>query len=132
QSGVAVELVTEPDPFPPRLTPNGEVQLLRIIQEALANVRKHAGASRARVRLVLDDPYLEASIVDDGAGFEPEALGRTSTPRFGLATMRERAEAVGGTLTLSSAPGDGTRVVVRLPVVATAKQGEVLGARADR
>ena len=67
QSGVAVELVTEPDPFPPRLTPNGEVQLLRIIQEALANVRKHAGASHAQVLLVLDGPYLEASIVDDGA-----------------------------------------------------------------
>ncbi len=132
QSGVTVTLVTDPAPFPSRLTPNGEVQLLRIIQEALANVRKHAGASHAHIRLTIDGSDLEARIVDDGTGFDPEALGRTSTPRFGLATMRERAEAVGGTLTVSSEPGAGTRVVVRLPVVAMANPREVLGARADR
>jgi signal transduction histidine kinase len=134
QSGVAVELLTVPsDRFEPGLAPNGEVQLLRIIQEALANVRKHAGATRARVQLVLADNHLEASVEDDGVGFDPEALGRTSLPRFGLATMRERAEAVGGTLTISSTPGEGTQVVVRVPVESrTPSQWEVVGARADR
>jgi signal transduction histidine kinase len=133
QSGVAAALVAEPDPFPACLTPIAEVQLLRIIQEALANVRKHAGASRAEVRLVFADAVLEASVVDDGAGFDPDALGRTSLPRFGLATMRERAEAVGGTLAVSSAPRGGTTVVVRLPAATEAGiQGEAVGARADR
>ena len=133
QSGVAAALVAKPDPFPARLTPIAEVQLLRIVQEALANVRKHAGASHAQVRLVFADHVLEASIVDDGAGFDPDALGRTSLPRFGLATMRERAEAVGGTLAVSSAPRGGTTVVVRLPAAIEAGiQGEAVGARADR
>ena len=134
QSGVTVELLTEPGAaFDPRLTPNGEVQLLRIIQEALANVRKHAGATRARVRLVREAGSLEATIEDDGSGFDPEALGRTALPRFGLATMRERAEAVGGSLIVRSAPGAGTRVVVRVPIASiTPSAGEVVGARADR
>jgi signal transduction histidine kinase len=132
QSGVTVALATDPDPFPARLSPSGEVQLLRIIQEALANVRKHAGASHAQVRLLLDEPLLQASITDDGAGFDPDALGRTSLPRFGLATMRERAEAVGGELAISSQPGQGTTVVVRMPVVAVGSQEEIAGARADR
>jgi signal transduction histidine kinase len=134
QSGVAVELATDPtDGFVPRLTPNGEVQLLRIIQEALANVRKHAGASHARVELAVADGYLEASVADDGGGFDPESPGRTGLPRFGLSTMRERAEAVGGTLRITSAPGQGTRVTVRIPVVSGAeKRREVVGARPDR
>ena len=106
QSGVAVVLRTEPaERFAPHLSPNGEVQLLRIIQEALANVRKHAGASHAEVRLSLHDQSLEATIEDNGAGFEPEALGRATLPRFGLTTMRERAEAIGGTLSIDSTPG---------------------------
>ena len=133
QSGVAVELIAEPSPFPARLSPIAEVQLLRIIQEALANVRKHAAAAHAEVRLNLEVSHLEAGVVDDGAGFDPDALGRTSLPRFGLATMRERAEAVGGTLTVASVAGEGTTVVVRLPLAAeSGSQGELTGARADR
>jgi signal transduction histidine kinase len=136
QSGVVVELeIDPPRQFEPRLSPNGEVQLLRIIQEALSNVRKHAGATRARVLLTVRDGILEASVEDDGAGFEPDALGRTALPRFGLTTMRERAEAVGGTLTVAATPGSGTRVAVRMPVEAAAagaNRGESVGARADR
>jgi signal transduction histidine kinase len=133
QSGVPVALVTDPaEGFAPRLSPNSEVQLLRIIQEALANVRKHARASGAQVRLSVDGAALTASIEDDGAGFEPDALGHAGMPRFGMATMRERAEAIGGTLTIVSEPGQGTRVVARIPLEAAPRRGDVIGARADR
>jgi signal transduction histidine kinase len=129
QSGVAVALVTDPAVgFAPRLTPHGEVQLLRIIQEALANVRKHAAATRAEVRLAVADGCLEVSVSDDGGGFDPDALGRTAVPRFGLATMRERAEAIGGTLSISSTIGDGTRVAAVVPIGG----GEISSARPDR
>lgn len=129
QSGVAVALSTDPaEGFSPRLTLNGEVQLLRIIQEALANVRKHAGATRAEIRLAVSDGCLEASVTDDGGGFDPDALGRTAVPRFGLATMRERAEAIGGTLKVASTPGGGTRVAASVPVGG----GDIGSARSDR
>ncbi len=134
QSGVAVELDGPPDraePLP--LAPQAEVQLLRIVQEALANIRKHAGATRARIRLGEDDGWIEAVIEDDGAGFAPEELGRTAFPRFGLATMRERAEAAGGTFAVSSAPGQGTRLEIRVPADRMpAATGGRRDARADR
>jgi signal transduction histidine kinase len=109
------------------------VQLLRIIQEALANVRKHAAATHAEVRLSLHDQSLEATVEDNGAGFEPDALGRAVVPRFGLTTMRERAEAIGGTLSIESTPGSGTRVSVRLPIDSAPRTlGEMASARLDR
>ena len=117
----------------PHLSPNAEVQLLRIVQEALANVRKHAAAREALVRLTEGDGCLEAVVEDDGVGLAPDALGRTSIPRFGLTTMRERAEAVGGTFAVDSTPGRGTRITVCMPTAGLAAVGEgVPGARADR
>jgi signal transduction histidine kinase len=94
-----------------------ELQMLRIVQEALTNVRKHARASAASVRLCNGGTRLELMVSDDGRGFEvegarhAEASGR---PHFGLSTMRERAEAIGAELSLDSQPGAGTRVTVRL------------------
>jgi signal transduction histidine kinase len=117
QSGVSTELSTSLDGAS-ALGPAGELQLLRIVQEALANVRKHAGASHAWVRVDRDGSHLVVTIEDDGAGFDPGALTRGAFPRFGLATMRERAESVGGTLDVDSAPGRGTRVMVRVPAAA--------------
>ncbi len=116
QSGVQVALVTEPaEGFDVALPETGELQLLRIIQEALANVRKHASATRATVALSLGRGWIEARISDDGQGFDPVASARGVTPRFGLSTMRERAEAVGGILTVETTTGAGTTVAVRLP-----------------
>lgn len=115
QSGVNVELVV-PDGFQPRLSPGGEVQLLRIVQEALANVRKHAAAEHARVRLHASGDWLVVTIEDDGVGFPATAPPRAGGPRFGLSTMRERAEAVGGSLNIDSTSGEGTRVTVRVPM----------------
>jgi signal transduction histidine kinase len=98
-----------------RLPDNAELQLQRIVQESLANVRKHAQARHVDVTLHLADGKIVAMVQDDGLGFNPELLGRAEFPRFGLATMRERAESIGGTVRLDSSPGQGTRVTVEIP-----------------
>ncbi len=133
QSGIAVELRTEPaTDFDPCLSPHGEVQLLRIIQEALTNVRKHSEATTAKVRLTMENNLLSTSIEDNGSGFDPSALSRTAVPRFGLSTMRERAEAIGGRLTITEAPSGGAIVAVRIPAEPRGRVGETIGARPHR
>ncbi len=89
-------------------------ELLQIAREALSNVARHAGATEATVRLAADDRELELEIRDNGGGFEP-----TTGPldgHFGLANMRDRATALGGTLLVESAAGSGTTIIVRIPV----------------
>lgn len=115
-SGVQTELVTEGDPALYVFSPTTELHLLRIIQEALTNVRKHALARRAWVRFAHEDGVLVVSVRDDGQGFDPARVPPGAWPRFGLQTMRERAEAIGGVFTVRSAGGSGTEVVVRLPL----------------
>jgi signal transduction histidine kinase len=114
QSGVEAELVVE---SAPSMTPLAELQLLRILQEALSNVRKHARAQTARVELAQRNGKVYAAVQDDGHGFDPEAIHREGFPRFGLAIMRERVQAIGGELYIDSAPGRGTRVSVEVPVI---------------
>ncbi|HIQ06238.1 MAG TPA: PAS domain S-box protein [Anaerolineae bacterium] len=116
--GIAAELVVDEraaTSFPSAV----EIQLLRIIQEALTNVRKHSGARHAWVRFEADAEGMVIIVEDDGQGFDP---ARVAGDCFGLQTMRERAESVGGTLEVSSAPGAGTRVRVRLPHSALSKE----------
>jgi signal transduction histidine kinase len=92
-------------------------QLLRIIQEALANIRKHASARHAWITFSKPErDRLELVIGDDGQGFDPDAMPQTSRKSFGLASMRERAESLGGELKLESQPGLGTRVIVAIPL----------------
>ena len=119
QSGVECQLDVDPDL---RLADGPELQLLRIVQEALANVRKHASANEVSVRIERQDGCVVATIVDDGVGFTPGEMGRSEFPRFGLATMRERAESIGGALQLDTAPGTGTRVRVEIPYQAANQQ----------
>lgn len=89
------------------------VQLLRIIQEALTNARKHAHATHVRVSLAARDGTTEVTIADDGQGFDP---GQVEGDGFGLRFMRERAQAVGGSLQVHSAAGRGTSVLVQVPL----------------
>src|SRR5712692_8041118 len=92
-------------------------QLLRIIQEALANIRKHANAHHAWISFSkAEGSRLELTIRDDGQGFDPEALPDQSRKSFGLASMRERVESLGGELRLESQPGGGTQVMVAIPL----------------
>lgn len=92
--------------------PSGHADVLvRVAQEALANVAKHSGARTAAVTLTVHDGEVRLDVGDDGAGFDEGAV----TPGHGLASMRERVAAVGGTLVLETAPGEGTTVSVAVP-----------------
>ncbi|MFC1416890.1 sensor histidine kinase [Streptacidiphilus cavernicola] len=95
-----------------------EVALLRLTQEALANVRRHAGAERAAVTLCYLDDQVTLDVYDDGRGFDQEAVSARRGPRFGLHGMRERIADLGGVLSIESAPGEGTAVAVSLPLAA--------------
>ncbi|MBD0711891.1 MULTISPECIES: sensor histidine kinase [unclassified Streptomyces] len=106
-SGAPVEL---PTPY--------EVALLRIAQSALANTVRHAAASRAEITLSFMGSSVTLDVVDDGAGFDPGAVRPSSDGGFGLPAMRSRAESLGGTFTVESAPGQGTAVAVSLPLPA--------------
>lgn len=110
---------TQVDGTAPTLPPNVEVVLLRTVQEALTNVRKHAGAHRVTVALRFRPGPASAAtvaVVDDGQGFEPTATARD---RYGLRGMRARVEQVGGLLEIVSAPGAGTTVRATVPLPRT-------------
>ena len=94
-----------------RLAPRTEAEVLRIVQEALNNVRRHADATVVRVRTERSGPISRISVTDNGRGFDPSAVPPES---YGLRGMRERAELVGATLDIRSRPKDGTRVTVEV------------------
>jgi signal transduction histidine kinase len=98
------------------LDPEAEHQVLRIAQEAVTNALRHAGAGRVSVTLGPDGSGagLVLRVADDGRGFDPEARALRAR-RLGLTSMHERAASLGGTLTVDSAPGRGTTVVLTLP-----------------
>ncbi len=85
----------------------------RVLQEALTNVAKHAGAGRVSVRLVRDETAVELRVRDDGVGFEPGYVGRRG---LGLQGMQERATLLGGAVQIASARGQGTTITARFPV----------------
>ncbi|MBN1669166.1 MAG: hypothetical protein JW862_18875, partial [Anaerolineales bacterium] len=91
-----------------------ELQLLRIVQEALTNARKHAAASRVWVNLQLDGNLLDVQVRDDGRGFDPQWVSAAQREHYGLESMRQRAEMIGASLHLESQPGAGTRILVQL------------------
>ncbi|MGI5479920.1 sensor histidine kinase [Streptomyces lavendofoliae] len=93
-----------------------EVALLRIAQSALANTVRHAGAERAGITLTFMDASVTLDVVDDGRGFDPRSRKPSPSGGFGLPAMRSRAESLGGTFTVESAPGQGTAVAVALPL----------------
>lgn len=115
QSGIAVELITPLQEEESWMEPTAEVQLLRIVQEALTNVRKHAEAHRVTVWLAIASDLVHLEVVDDGRGFDPSHATDTGAPHFGLQMMRERAEGVGGSFAIGPAADGGTRVAVALP-----------------
>ena len=95
----------------------------RIIQEALANVGRHAAATAVTVEMQAGEDRLEMHIRDDGAGFDPSALARRSNgdgpgAGLGLSGMAERARLAGGELDVRSAPGGGTTVTLRIAELA--------------
>ena len=97
------------------LPAEARVQIIRIIQEALTNVRKHAMPARAWVTITQDADCLHICIEDDGRGFDPEDYRTATRQCYGLQVMHERASAAGGRLTIDSMPGQGTRIKVSMP-----------------
>jgi nitrate/nitrite-specific signal transduction histidine kinase len=114
QSGIETQFINQVE-GELNLSSVAEVQLVCILQEALSNVRKHAGAGRVEVviagQAVGNAGQILMKISDDGQGFTISGSKRS----FGLQTMRERAESVGGKLSIHSGPGNGTRIECRLP-----------------
>ncbi|WP_217369481.1 sensor histidine kinase [Nonomuraea antri] len=107
---VEVSVRGEPVPLPAAV----ELALVRAAQESLANVRKHAGGGAARLSVDYGAASVRLSVRDDGRGFDP-AAATAATDGYGLRAMRGRVGALGGTLTVDSAPGSGTQVTVELP-----------------
>lgn len=95
-----------------RLKPPIEIAIYRVVQEAITNAIRHGGARRIGVRLRRSGGWVDASVRDDGSGFDPAAV----RPGFGLQGMRERAELGNGVLEIESEPGKGTEVRLRLPL----------------
>lgn len=96
------------------LEPGIVLQLTRIVQEALANVRKHAEATKVNMNVRLEGQALVLEVRDNGCGFDTAAVLDRRIGRFGLSTMQERAEEIGAILSIHSRPGSGTTVRVRL------------------
>ncbi|WP_158305429.1 sensor histidine kinase [Opitutus terrae] len=101
---------------PVRLGSSVEHHLLRIAQEAIANAVKHAAASHLAVTLAFRKSEVELDIRDDGRGFDPAAVLNAGIGHFGLPSFRGRANKIGGTVEITSRPGAGTRITVRVPV----------------
>jgi signal transduction histidine kinase len=98
-----------------RLSATIEAALFRIAQEALANVRRHARASRVNVRLHQSPGWIQLDVADDGIGMAT-ATPNGKQPGLGLLSMRERANRLGGTCAIAGNGGAGTRVSIRIPV----------------
>lgn len=111
-SGVVVNL--EGSPAAEKLPPEIQVQLIRIIQEALSNVRKHSDASQAWIDYRQDGKDFLVEIRDDGRGFHPDELPGVS--RYGLQGMRERSDLIGADFQIISAPEEGTIIKIQVPV----------------
>ena len=98
-----------------RLPPEVETAAYRVVQEALTNVARHAGVARATVGIRADEHLLSVEVADEGDGFDVEDTLRRRISA-GFSGMRERVTALGGSLTIDSSPGAGTRILVDLPL----------------
>src|SRR5262249_4408446 len=93
-----------------------EAEILRIGQEAITNVVRHAQARNANITLLFKDKLLRMTIKDDGQGFEADPTELMQNGHFGLAGMRERAEQIGARLTVNSTRNEGTEVQVEVTI----------------
>lgn len=98
------------------LSPHVENNLLRIGQEAINNAVRHARAKTVLVQIAFDAETVRLSVQDDGCGFDPQRRDNSSTGHFGLVGMRERADDMGGAVTITSGEGAGTVVCVTVPI----------------
>jgi signal transduction histidine kinase len=98
------------------IEPRQQQELFRIIQEALNNICKHALVNQAAVTFEVDPGFVTVTIQDHGVGFDP-ARNDNGSLHFGLSSMRERTQELGGTLDVVANPGEGTRITIRIPIL---------------
>jgi signal transduction histidine kinase len=115
-SGISFDLETRG--MKKRLPPNLETALYRIFQEALSNIIRHANANKIHVRLVRKNGFFEGEISDNGRGFisEDVQMDGNSSRGLGLLGMQERVTQFGGQLEITSQPGSGTSIHIRIPI----------------
>jgi signal transduction histidine kinase len=111
-SGIKVDVIMDERIKNLNLPAEAEMQLIRIMQEALANIRKHSESEEAWINMSVVNGSLQVTIGDQGIGFDPERVPSGRGPHFGLASMRERAQSIGAEINIDSEPGEGTRVEV--------------------
>lgn len=109
------ELIVD-DHFIPSLSPQVELQAVRIVQEALSNVRKHAKATRATIKVAAGEDEVKIAVQDDGKGFDVDKTGNGDWIKFGLRNMKERADSIHGSLFVESRPEHGTEVTLSIPL----------------
>jgi signal transduction histidine kinase len=116
RTGIPVEL--RDDGGDVRLPADSETALFRVVQEAMANVAKHAKATQVLITIACRVSAYRVTVTDDGSGFDPNRkVDRGDAGGWGLLTMKERARSVGGQFAVRSSPGDGTQVVVEVESV---------------
>jgi signal transduction histidine kinase len=113
--GIQVLLSVDDSLDEDHFSPDDRMQIFRILQEALSNARKHGKARCVEVSFTREDHLVRLSVQDDGAGFDTDQFSRATENHFGLRFMRERAEELGGSLSVISQSGQGTRVVLEIP-----------------
>ena len=118
--GVQTELAVADGVTEETFAPETGVQLLRVVQEAMTNARRHAGACTICISIEQEDDKARITVTDDGCGFDPDELNTDGGGHFGLAFMRERMEQIAGGLKIDSQPGSGTRVCLEAPVCTSA------------
>jgi two-component system sensor histidine kinase UhpB len=115
---VGIAIRVEADPLEGVLTPEAELALYRIVQEALSNVVRHAAATRAKVRVARAPRAVHVVVEDDGGGFDVAGVMAGERRGLGLFGMQERAAYLGGRVDIESRPGRGTRVRAEIPAAA--------------
>jgi two-component system nitrate/nitrite sensor histidine kinase NarX len=113
QTGIPTEFKATGSAMP--LAPDDQLQVMHILQEALSNVRKHAGASKVEIELARGPGY-RFRVRDDGCGFDAASSPHSATGHVGLSIMRERAARIGARVDVNSGPGAGTEVLLNVPV----------------
>jgi signal transduction histidine kinase len=114
--GIRTQLVMPDGIGEEMFEPAAGVHLLRVVQEALSNSRRHGGAANLQVRIGMNGASALVTIVDDGRGFDASRIGGAGDGHFGLAFMRERMQQIGGSMEIDSTPGAGTVLTLHVPV----------------
>jgi signal transduction histidine kinase len=92
------------------------LQAIRIVQEALSNVRKHSQAKNAMINVAAQEDKIMIAVQDDGKGFDVEGVGSGDWTKFGLRNMKERADNIHSSLSIESRPENGTKLTLRIPL----------------